>query len=296
MLNFLNIADEYSGQDTSAVHIIPVPYDQTSTYRKGADRGPQAIINASAQVEWFDIQTATEPHLQGIHTQPPIVCQHPDPVHLASIVEQRVAQVLTNGKLPVVLGGEHSVSIGAIQAACKHAQRSANQITIVQLDAHSDTRESYQGSTHNHACVMARARELAPILQVGIRSLDKSEREPMDLDRVYFAHDILNSSDLGWMDRVVDQCAADVYLTIDLDVFDPSVIPATGTPEPGGLDWMTINTLIHTIARKRNIIAFDVVELCPHEAHHASDFSAAKLVFRTIAEIHTASTIKATKA
>lgn len=294
MRNFLDIPEQYSGSDDSDVHIIPVPYDQTSSYRKGADRGPQAIIKASAQVEWLDIQTGREPHLNGIHTQTPIVCDHHDPVHLAPLVEQRVAQVLSMGKLPVVLGGEHSVSIGAINAACKYASENTGQITIVQIDAHSDTRDSYQGSTHNHACVMARAQEHAPIVQIGIRSFDESERERMDMDRIYFAHDIHANSDCGgegqhaWMQRVVEQCDGDVYLTIDLDAFDPSIIPATGTPEPGGLDWTTVNTLIHTIAQQRNIIGFDVVELCPHEAHHASDFTAAKLVLRTIAEIQSA--------
>jgi len=278
--NFLDIPPELTDPDCAAVHIIPVPYDKTSTYRKGADRGPQAIIDASAQVEWFDIQTNTEPHLQGIHTQRPIICNEEDPVHLAPLVQDRVQRVLRANKLPVVLGGEHSVSIGAIQAACEHFEN----ITILQIDAHADTRETYCGSTHNHACVMARARERGPIVQVGIRAIDQSESTAMDPARTFFAHNILDAPNNQWMDSVIDLLAGHVYLTIDLDAFDPSIIPATGTPEPGGLDWQTVNTLIHRVAQVRTIVGFDVVELCPHEAHHASDFIGAKLVLRTIAE------------
>lgn len=280
MNNFLDIPDVYTDSNNAAVHVIPVPYDKTSTYRKGADRGPEAIINASAQVEWFDIQTNSEPHLRGIHTQSPVECSDPDPKQLAPLVRDRVAMVLAQGKLPVVLGGEHSVSIGAFQAASERFK----DLTIVQIDAHSDTRESYQGSTHNHACVMARARELAPIVQIGIRSIDKSERDALDPGRTFFAHAILDAPDDSWMDRVTALLTDHVYLTIDLDGFDPSILPSTGTPEPGGLDWRMVNTLINRIANRSRIIGFDVVELCPNPEHHASDFIAAKLVLRTIAE------------
>ena len=280
MHNFLDIPPHLTDPGFSAVHIIPVPYDKTSTYRKGADKGPQAIIDASAQVEWFDIQTSSEPHLKGIHTQQPICAHNEDPVHLATLVHDRVGQVHKANKLPVILGGEHSVSIGAIQATNDYFK----DLTILQIDAHADTRDTYQGSTHNHACVMARARELAPIVQVGIRSIDHSELAALDPERTFFAHDILASQDHHWMESVVENLTDHVYLTIDLDGLDPSIIPATGTPEPGGLDWETVNTLIHRVALAKTIVAFDVVELCPHEAHHASDFTAAKLVFRTIAE------------
>lgn len=280
MQNFLDIPPELTDPDCAAVHIIPVPYDKTSTYRKGADKGPQAIIDASVQVEWYDIQTNTEPHLRGIHTQTPIFCDDEDPIRLVPLVQDRVQAVLQANQLPVVLGGEHSVSIGAIKAASEHFEN----LTVLQIDAHSDTRESYCGSTHNHACVMARARELNPIVQIGIRSVDQSESTAMDQARVFFAHDILDAPNNQWMNSVVDLLADHVYLTIDLDAFDPSLIPATGTPEPGGLDWQTVNTLIHRVAQARRIVAFDVVELCPHEAHHASDFIGAKLVLRTIAE------------
>ena len=289
MPGFLDLPSQLTDPDFARIHIIPVPYDQTSTYRKGADRGPAAIIDASSQIEWYDIETGTEIQQLGIHTQNPIECDHDDPVHLAPLVRDRVRKALESNTLPVIIGGEHSVSIGAIEATAAHA----GPISILQIDAHADTRDSYMGSTHNHACVMARAREQGSIVQVGIRSIDQSELAQMDEQRVFFAHDIhtMNqSNDYSWMDRVIEQLEEHVYLTIDLDAFDPSIIPSTGTPEPGGLDWYTINELIRRVARKRSIIAFDVVELCPTPHHHASDFIAAKLIFRTLAEIFDART------
>lgn len=280
MSNFLDIPLEFADPDRSAVHIIPVPYDKTSTYRKGADRGPQAIIDASAQIEWYDIQTDSEPHRSGIYTQRPVLCEDDDPIHLAPLVSERVGAALDAGKLPVVLGGEHSVSIGAFQAVSERVK----DLTILQIDAHGDTRDSYHGSSHNHACVMARAKELAQVIQVGIRAIDKSETENLDLSRTFFAHTILDAPDLSWMDSVIDLLTEHVYITIDLDGLDPSIIPATGTPEPGGLDWRTVNTLVHRVASASRVVGFDVVELCPEPTHHASDFIAAKLCFRVLAE------------
>ena len=284
MPGFLDIPHEHTHAETALVQIIPVPYDATSTYRKGADKGPQAIIDASAQVEWYDIQTGAEHYIQGIHTQQPVICNEDDPIHLAPLVRQRVAAALAGDKLPVVLGGEHSVTIGAIEAAAEHF----GTITTLQIDAHGDTRDSYHASTHNHACVMARAREHGSVVQVGIRAIDEQELAAMDRDRVYFAHDIARSvrtNDDVWMDRITDQLEDHVYLTIDLDAFDPSILPSTGTPEPGGLDWYTVNELVRRVARSKTIVAFDVVELCPSDSHHASDFIAAKLVYRVMSEI-----------
>ncbi|MDF1809771.1 MAG: agmatinase [Phycisphaerales bacterium] len=282
--NFLDIPDNLCDPEFAQIHIIPVPFDLTSTYRKGSDKGPDAIIHASAQLEWHDIATNSEVHRFGIHTQNPIDCNNVSPEALSEQVQSRVRDVLEAGKIPVLLGGEHSVSIGAFEAAAEYS----SQLTILQLDAHGDTRDSYQGSTHNHACVMARARELAPITQVGIRAIDAEELVYMDQDRVFFGHEIethVFNRDDSWMDRVVDQLNPQVYLTIDLDAFDPSIIPSTGTPEPGGMDWRTMNELIRRVARSREIIGFDIVELCPNPNHHASDFIAAKLVLRVLAEI-----------
>lgn len=283
MPGFLDIPDTLTRTD-SVVQVIPVPYDATSTYHKGADKGPQAMINASAQVEWYDIETGSEHIDQGIHTQPPVLCDAEDPIELAPLVRQRVSAALKEDQIPVVLGGEHSVSIGAIEAMANNA----DSFSVLQIDAHGDTRETYHDSTHNHACVMARAREHASIVQVGIRAIDAQELETMDRGRVYFGHDVdrwTREHDLSWMDRVVEQLDEIVYLTIDLDALDPSIIPSTGTPEPGGMDWFTINKLVRRVAKARTIAAFDVVELCPNPNHHASDFIAAKLVYRVMSEI-----------
>ena len=268
----------------AAVSILPIPYDRTSTWKKGADRGPAALLEASGEVELFDLPTASEPHLAGIETLEALG-HDGDPEGLATRVEDRVAGLLAAGRLPVVLGGEHSVSIGAIRAASGHCDRQGERLGVVQIDAHGDTRESYHGSAFNHACVMARAREVADIVQVGIRAIDRSEHESMDRSRVFPAHRILEEVDDSWMDRAIDLVPENVYLTIDLDAFDSSIMPATGTPEPGGLDWRTVNAFVHRLARRRTIIGFDVVELLPHPAHWACDFLAARLVHRTIAEI-----------
>lgn len=267
-----------------AAVIVPVPYDATSTWRKGSDRGPAALLEASAEVELFDLETATEPHAAGILTGPP-VHHDGDPAGLAEVVEEVVATVIDGGSIPIVIGGEHSVSIGAIRAAAAWVRSGGRRLGVVQIDAHGDTRDSYHGSPFNHACVMARAREVADIVQVGIRAIGPEEHGTMDHDRVFPAHEILAASDHEWMDRAIDLVPEDVYLTIDLDGFDSGVMPATGTPEPGGLDWRTVNAFIGRLATRRNVIGFDVVELLPHPAHWACDFLAAKLVHRVLAEI-----------
>ncbi len=267
-----------------AAVVVPVPYDATSTWRKGADRGPGALLEASAEVELFDLETQIEPHLSGILTGPPVL-HDGDPADLADVVEGVVATVIEGGSIPIVIGGEHSVSIGAIRAAAAAVRYGGDRMGVVQIDAHGDTRESYHGSPFNHACVMARAREVAEIVQVGIRAIDRTEYETMDHDRVFPAHEIMAAADDAWMDRAIDLLPQDVYLTIDLDAFDSGIMPATGTPEPGGLDWRTVNAFVGRLATRRRVIGFDVVELLPHPAHWACDFLAAKLVHRVLAEI-----------
>jgi agmatinase len=284
---FFGLSEEFSDPEAAAAAILPVPYDATSTWKKGADRGPAAILAASAQVELYDIETGTEPYRAGIATLPEIRFDGP-PEALADRVAARAGEVLDRGQLPVLLGGEHSVSIGAMRAA---AERHAG-LSFLQIDAHGDTRESYEGSTHNHACVMARARELGPIVQVGIRAIDAAEAETMDRERVFFAHEIRDRAQAArsdaWIDRAVALLAPEVYVTIDLDAFDPSLVPATGTPEPGGLGWYQVTDLLAAVTAARRIVAFDVVELLPQPGQHASDFLAAKLVYRLLAMIWSA--------
>lgn len=271
---FGDFPPQYTHPDTSKIVLVPVAYDGTSTYVKGADKGPEAILRASPNLEFYDIQTDSEVYTQGIYTDSPVAgFKKPEP--MIEAVRKRVAGHIHNGKFVVVLGGEHSVSIGAIAA-----QAEANKnLSVLQLDAHSDLRDEYEGSRYNHACVMARVKEICPIVQVGIRSMDICEKKNMDRGRVFFAHDICDGQSRDWIDRCVGLLTENVYITIDLDVFDPSILPATGTPEPGGMGWYDVLALMKAVFRSRNVVGFDVVELCPRKEHWGSDFLAAKLVY-----------------
>lgn len=274
---FGDFESQYTDPDTAAVAILPVPYDGTSTWIKGADKGPRAILETSYNLEFYDIETESEVFRKGIAVEQAVE-GFDSPERMTEAVRGRVAGMFERGKFPVVLGGEHSVSIGAIQAAAKHF----DNLTVLQLDAHTDLRDSYEGSAHNHACVMARAKELAPIVQVGIRSMDSCEKSNLDPNRVFFAHAICGRKADAWIAEVVELLTQNVYLTIDLDVFDPSIMPATGTPEPGGLGWYEVTELIRAICSRRNLVGFDIVELCPRENLWASDFLAAKLLYKTL--------------
>jgi agmatinase len=273
--NFCALPPQYSGAADSRIVIVPVPYDGTSTWVKGADKGPRAILNASANLELYDIETDSQVYLNGIFTDEAVAQGH-SPDAMVEAVRHRVHSHLANNKLPVVVGGEHSVSVGAVQA---HVGRYPG-MSVLQLDAHSDLREEYEGSQYNHACVMARIRELCPIVQVGIRSMDISEKPALDEDRVFFAQDIHDS--LTWIDKVVAKLTEQVYITIDLDAFDPSIMSSTGTPEPGGLMWYEVLALLRAVCRRRTMVGFDVVELCPVETNWAPDFLAAKLIYKVL--------------
>lgn len=281
--SFAGLTGEFIDPATASIAVVPVPYDRTSTWKKGADRGPAAMLEASANMELYDIETKSEVYRRGICTLEPIEYGG-SPEELADLVERATNDCLDRDQLPVILGGEHSVSIGAIRAAAKRHK----SMSVLQIDAHGDTRESYEGSAFNHACVMARAREWCSITQVGIRAIDGEEVNGLDDNRVFYAHDIAEArhrSDDRWMDQATDTLEENVYITIDLDAFDPSVLPATGTPEPGGLLWRDVNVLVDRVARTRRIVGFDVVELLPHEAHWGSSFLAAKLVYRVLSMI-----------
>jgi agmatinase len=278
---FFDLPEEASDPHRAAAAILPVPYDATSSWLKGADGGPEALLAASQQVEVWDIETASEPWRHGIATLAPVECEA-QPEDLTAQVRERVGRIFDQGQLPVVVGGEHSVSIGAVLAAAERFP----DLSVLQIDAHADTRESYQGSRFSHACVMARVRERCPIVQVGIRSVDTTEIESLDVDRVFWAHDIAAATSDAWMTRALDLLTPNVYVTIDVDGFDPSVIPSTGTPEPGGLDWYQVTDLLARVARHRQVVGFDLVELLP--GHPPSAFTAAKLIYRFLAEIFAA--------
>jgi agmatinase len=262
----------YAAYDAARIALLPIPYDKTSTWGKGADRGPAALLAASKPLELYDIETRSEVYRQGIYTDPPLI-ERGAPERMVRRGRVRAAQLLADGKLPVTIGGEHSVSVGPMLAC---AERVRN-LSVLQLDAHTDLREELGGSRFNHGCVMARIRGACPIVQVGIRSMGAVEVGSLTAGRVFFAADL--QFDDRWMKQVVGALTRNVYLTIDLDVFDPAVMPSTGTPEPGGLQWYPVLRLLRRLFRERNVVAFDIVELCPNPNDRAPDFLAAKLLY-----------------
>jgi len=278
MINTLNygyLPEEYSDPENAGIVIIPVAYDGTSTWVKGADKGPEAIIEASANMELYDIETDSEVYKRGIFTER-LIGGEISTSEMVEAVFDNVKYYLGKGKFTIVIGGEHSVSIGSVKA---HAEK-YDDLTILQLDAHTDLRDEYNGSKYNHACVMARAKEVCPIVQVGVRSMDIGEKDFIDSSRIFFAKDIYGKTD--WIEKVIPKLSDNIYITIDLDVFDPSIMPSTGTPEPGGLLWYDVLALLKTVSTKKNVVGFDVVELCPDDRNKAPDFLAAKLIYKLL--------------
>ena len=259
----------------SGIIIVPVPYDETSTWMKGADKGPDAILDASINLEFYDVETSSEAHLKGINTIAPIL-EKETPEKLVKDVYDRIFSILSDKKFPVIIGGNHTVSIGAIKAFSEYFEN----LTILQLDAHADLRQVYEGSAFNHACAMARAREFAPVVQVGIRSMSAEELPFVERDRIFFSHELYY--DKSMYHRALDKLTGNVYITIDLDVFDPSIMPSTGTPEPGGPPYFELLHFMRDVIKSRNVVGFDVVELCPSETNKSPDFIAAKIIYQLL--------------
>jgi len=270
-----DIEKKYRDPARAKVVIVPVPYDKTSSWGKGADKGPAAILAASEIVENYDIESDFEPYKVGIFTDKPVT-ENKSPEKMVAAVEKRIGTYLAQNKFPVLLGGEHSVSIGAIQAQLKKY----GEVTVLQLDAHADLREEYHGSKYSHACIMARAQDICKTVQVGIRSMDISEKPRAKKSSVFFAEKIAGKT--GWVKKVLSTLKGNIYVTIDLDVFDPSIMPSTGTPEPGGLLWYEVLDLLKQVFHKTNVTGFDVVEMCPNKNDKAPDFLAAKLIYKII--------------
>ena len=275
---FLDMLSEYARMESAKYVLLPVPYDGTSTFVKGAEKGPQAIIDASDSIELYDIQTGIEAYKSGIYTD-----THPysfiSPEIMVAEVRERVTFFLEQHKIPGLLGGEHSISIGAIQS---FAQKYPN-LSVLQIDAHADLRDSYNGSPYNHACVMRRAQEVANVVQVGIRNVCIEEKTHIIPENIFYAHKICGKTE--WMQHAIDRLTENVYLTIDLDGFDPSIVPATGTPLPGGLQWYETLEFLELLFKSRKVVGFDVVELCPQNDSKTSDVLAAVLVYKIISLI-----------
>jgi agmatinase len=276
-MNFGGSEVDYNYPESEII-IVPVPYDETSTWMKGADNGPDAILEASKNLEFYDVETGTEVHKKGIHTIAPIK-EKSTPEAMVKAVYDKILNLLNEKKFPVIIGGNHSVSIGSISAFSECFRN----LSVLQLDAHSDLRMDYEGSPYNHACAMARAREMTSVVQVGIRSMSVDELPYAESDRIFFAHDLYYNKNLYL--KAADLLTDNVYITIDLDVFDPSLLPSTGTPEPGGPDYFELMHFLRDVATKRNVVGFDVVELCPSPQSKSSDFIAAKVIYQLLSYI-----------
>lgn len=279
--NFGGLPEEQSRYDKSSAVIFPVPLERTTTYMTGTRNGPAAILAASRNMELYDEELGLEPYKRiGIATLPAIDTQDGTLEKVLAELHTTELALLADGKFPVVLGGEHSLTPPLVAAAAKKFP----DLSVLQIDAHADLRESYQGNPASHASAMRRVVEVCPAVQVGIRSLSVEEAEaiPKLRTKIYWAKEIARAPIENWIPRVVADLSAHVYLTIDLDGFDPAFVPATGTPEPGGLDWHQVTSLIRTVAAKKKIVAMDVVELLPQPGDHASGFLAAKLIYKIL--------------
>ncbi|MFH1782453.1 MAG: agmatinase [Candidatus Omnitrophota bacterium] len=258
--------------------IISVPYGRTVSYKKGTEHGPEAILKASDNIELFDEELLVETHSIGINTLPPLDVNGLKPEKMTSIVEKSVSEAMEKGKFPVILGGEHSVTIGAVKAA----KKKYSDLSVLYFDAHADLRDSYNRSKYNHACVARRLLEEVDLVEVGIRSFSKGEHDFFKEKKLNVMKmiDILKEKD--WSSIVKEKLGKNVYISIDLDVFDPSIMPSVGTPEPGGMGWYDLLNALKDIIGNKNIVGFDVVELCPTKNMLRSDFLAARLVYKIL--------------
>ncbi|TMQ54319.1 MAG: agmatinase [Candidatus Eisenbacteria bacterium] len=275
--SFGGLEPEFSDLDRARCAILPVPYDFTTSYQGGTRSGPRAILEASRNMELWDEELGAT-YRAGIHTLPELEPTALGPEAMVDRVEQAVSWILDRGKLPVMLGGEHSITAGAVRAAARRFKR----LSVLQLDAHADLRDRYLDSPYSHACVMRRVRERVPVASVGIRSMSEEEAQflrrepaPMWSTRQFRALG-------GKWQPVLSALTEEVYVTFDLDALDPSILPATGTPEPGGLDWFEAVDLLRAVSERASIVGFDIVELAPIPGQVASDFLAARLTYRAI--------------
>jgi agmatinase len=279
--NFLGLTEDEADYKSARLVIVPVAYDATTSYKSGARYGPGAIIAASREVETFNPESQRELATAGIATWPEVEAEADGPAQMVATVEHVIAEQIAAGKYCAMLGGEHSITEGAVRAH----QRKWRDLTVLQIDAHADMRDAYQGSKHSHASVMRRVREICPAVSVGVRSTseecrDWTERGSAWLTTsgslpVYWAIDIVGRND--WHDAAIADLSEHVYITFDLDALDPSIMPAVGTPEPGGMGWYETIDFLRKVFAQRHVVGFDVVELCPIPGLHHADFTAARL-------------------
>lgn len=281
--NFLGLPPEDSRFEDAQVVILPIPYEGTVSYGRGAGAGPAAILRASTQVELYDREFGSEVVFNyGIHTMPMLDPDLSGPQATVNAIEAAVADLAATGRLVVGLGGEHTISVGFARGL----RRALGDFVLVQIDAHADLRDTYEGTPYSHACIARRINEFAPVIQFGIRSISQEEANYIADNgnrlTVYFADDIHASGSAHLTALAEALLGKRVYLTVDVDGLDPAILPATGTPEPDGLSWRQTLDIIRTITANAEVIGVDVVELAPIAGSHASDFIAARLVYKII--------------
>jgi agmatinase len=283
--NFLGLDPAYSRIATSQVVILPVPYERTSSYGKGSLRGPQEIISASPQLEFYDEELEVEIFrlCKGIATAEPLQFEEEEAgAHAIERIYRAVSGLLEQGKFVVSLGGEHTCCLGPLRA---YRERYGPDLTLLHMDAHADLRDQYLGDPFSHASVMARASEiLSDIVQVGVRShsLEETARLGQGAIRVFYAYLIQKGHMPDWQEQVIAQLRPNVYITIDCDFFDPSLIPAVGTPEPGGFHWYDTIAFLRQVAERRHVVGFDLCEFSPLEGLIHPNFTLARLVYKLI--------------
>ncbi len=264
--------------DESRAVVLPIPLDRTTSYVPGTRNGPREILQASSHMELWDEELGADIHEVGIFTLPEMELPFGEMLPVIDEIRRVASEILARDKFLVTLGGEHSITPPLVAAAAARYPG----LSVLQIDAHADLRESYMGTPHNHACAMRRSLEFAPVTQVGIRSMSTEEAAAVEsLDTTIF-YDVSMRSDPRWMDKVVDTLSDTVYLSIDVDGLDPAIMPATGTPEPGGLSWYEILALLRTVMARKKVVACDVVELSPLPGLMAPNFLCAKLVYKIL--------------
>jgi len=282
---FMGLEEEASDFDRAGVVILPVPYEATTSYGGGTANGPAAIVEASRYIELYDQELDTLPSDVGIATLPALELSGAGPEQAVAELREAYDAVLdaARGKLVITLGGEHSISSAPILAHAERLEREGRRLSVLQVDAHTDLRPEYEGSPWSHASIMARVADACDITAVGIRALTKEEADfarERESIRIFYADHIHEGT--AWIDDVIATLGDDVYITFDVDGFDPSLVPATGTPEPGGLQWYPVMKLLRRVFAERHVHGVDVVELAPIPGYHAADFLVAKLVYKMI--------------
>ncbi|HEX7119169.1 MAG TPA: agmatinase [Longimicrobiales bacterium] len=284
--NFLGLDEDASGFERARVVILPVPYEATTSFGAGTAGGPSAILEASRYIELYDQELDAEPYEVGIATLPSLELTGAGPAEAIAELRTAYDALLDAGpdKFVITLGGEHSITSAPVLAwADRLAGKGERPLSVLQIDAHTDLRPEYEGSPYSHASVMHRVQDRVNLVAVGIRALTREERElarGSDHIHLFLADDIHDGD--AWMDDVLARLGDDVYITFDVDGLDPSLVPSTGTPEPGGLLWYPTLKLLRRVFRERNVVACDVVELAPIPGLHAPDFLVAKLVYKMI--------------